>query len=169
MLTRHRPEMFHDQKGVTMLSTGFPIRLLPRLALVVAVGWGSAGALLANGDGSGGDDSRQLPLGAWRAVAVGERDLTAQDDVTFQVDADRIAGHSGCNRFAGSLELSARGFRPGPLASTRMACPGRASEVEAEFLSALDAVTGWQVDVSGALVLSSADVPLVRLVRAESQ
>jgi len=51
----------------------------------------------------------------------------------------RLDGHGGCNRFFGAYTLSPDGKLaiPGPLGSTRMACPGPIMEFETEFLNAL--------------------------------
>jgi heat shock protein HslJ len=56
-------------------------------------------------------------------------------EITFTVQGDRIAGHSGCNRFFGTLTEGATPgeIATGPLAGTRMACPEPAMALEQRF------------------------------------
>ena len=46
----------------------------------------------------------------------------------------------------------------GPLASTKMACPPPASDIEAAYLPALDAAGSWEILPSGQLVLRGPQV-----------
>lgn len=108
---------------------------------------------------------------AWRAVLAGDSPLLADDGVTIAFADDRVSGRSGCNRFTGGY---AAGVLPpdapgaplafGPLAGTRMACPGRADEVEALVLPALARVDGFLLDASGRLLLLS-DTEIVLVAR----
>ena len=105
----------------------------------------------------------------WRAVLVGETRLSVDDDVTIGFADGRVAGRSGCNRFTGSFEAGAPPAEDvavplalGPLAGTRMACPGRGDEVEAQVLPALERVDGFLIDAQGRLLLmAGAEVLLV--------
>lgn len=70
-----------------------------------------------------------------RVVRVGAR------QPTLQVGADgRIFGLAGVNRYTGQVDTAALGrgvWSSGPIASTRMAGPPGANELEQEFLAAL--------------------------------
>lgn len=52
------------------------------------------------------------------------------DAYHVQFEADRISGQAGCNRFSGTWSMSGDTLTLGPLAATRMACPGPAMEHE---------------------------------------
>jgi len=66
--------------------------------------------------------------------------------VTLTFAAGRIAGTSGCNHYSGNVTP---GDTPGtlvinmPLASTMMACPSPADEIEKRFLETLQSVTQY--------------------------
>lgn len=91
----------------------------------------------------------------WQVAAIDGEPLPAgvrPPAVLF--DGGRIAGFAGCNRFTGTIEETAPGeIGIGPLALTRMACPGPAMEVERRFTASLAAATRWGY-VAGRVVLS---------------
>lgn len=61
----------------------------------------------------------------------------------------KVSGFTGVNRLSSSLDLSklAKGeFALAPAATTRMAGPPEAMNVESQFLSALSKATGYQLD-----------------------
>lgn len=60
----------------------------------------------------------------WRIVAINGADVSREDGYEMAFEADRLSGRAGCNRFGGSYRVSSDGFQAGPLAMTRMACPG---------------------------------------------
>lgn len=130
-----------------------------------------AAPLQANETGNGMAQMTDAALDGseWRAVLVGEARLSVEDGVTMGFIDGRVAGHSGCNRFTGGYEAGtlaegdlAAPLALGPLAGTRMACPGRGDEVEAQVLPALERVDGFLLDGQGRLLLmSGAEVVLV--------
>ncbi len=61
---------------------------------------------------------------SWRIVAIDGADVSGEDGYQMQFEADRMSGRAGCNSFSGPYRVSSDGFRAGPLAMTRMACPG---------------------------------------------
>jgi len=76
---------------------------------------------------------------------------------TLLVPAGQVVGFGGCNRFSGPLTESAPGkLSIGPLATTRMACPVAAMELEAKFIARLVKVTGYGFQ-AGQLALTWAD------------
>lgn len=83
---------------------------------------------------------------------------------TLTLDADgRASGNGGCNQFGGEYELTGSTLRFGPLAMTRMACPGR-MEIETAYAAALDATREWRVR-GGMLELLAEDRVLARFRR----
>lgn len=107
------------------------------------------------------------PAGAqWLATGVGEFALTPDDDVTLDFEADRISGRSGCNRYFGAVTLTAvtpgqGALALGPVAGTRMACPGRAEQIELSFLAALGQIDAWRIERDGTLTLLAQGAPLI--------
>jgi heat shock protein HslJ len=85
---------------------------------------------------------------AWRATAFGAglADTPGPDqDFSLEVQGDRLAGRSGCNRYMGTWTTEDGKLRIGPLASTMMWCDGL-MELERSFLDALQAAAGAQRD-----------------------
>jgi heat shock protein HslJ len=72
-----------------------------------------------------------------------------------------VAGHGGCNGFGGSYQRSADRLTLGPMASTRMFCPG-AMEREYGYLTALAAVNRFRIE-GRFLMLSGPGGVLARL------
>ncbi|MFW5835058.1 MAG: META domain-containing protein [Pseudomonadota bacterium] len=75
--------------------------------------------------------------------------------LTFD-DAGRLAGSAGCNRFTTSYTLTGEGLSVARPAATMMACPEALMNQERRFLEALAATTAFDIDRTGALVLSGA-------------
>jgi heat shock protein HslJ len=101
-----------------------------------------------------------LPGTGWQLIDLdGSADFEAAlaPDLTF-ADDGRLAGFAGCNTYDGTFTLDGGSIDIGPLATTKMACPGPASDIEAAYLPALDAVGSWEILPSGQLVLSGPQV-----------
>ena len=72
----------------------------------------------------------------------------------------KVSGNTGCNNIMGSAEVAKPdALKFGPLATTKMACPGNN---ESEFLAALDAVTSYNISDTQ-LVLKNGETILARL------
>ena len=84
------------------------------------------------------------------------------------IDGDRVSGSGGCNRFTGPASLEAGVLRIGPLASTRMACPGGAMQAEARFLSVLERARGARLEGDRLVLMDAEGKPLLRLARVGS-
>ena len=69
-----------------------------------------------------------------------------------------VSGNAGCNTYNGSFTVDGGAIDIGPLATTKMACPPPASDIEAAYLPALDAVGSWEILPSGQLVLRGPQV-----------
>ena len=82
----------------------------------------------------------------WVLRAFDEDLAPPSPEITLTLEAERISGHAGCNRY-----FAARGpagerptdLRFGPIGATRMACPEPAMSLERRYLDALGAVVGF--------------------------
>lgn len=103
--------------------------------------------------GTGGDPADLLQGLDWRLAELGGAPVPDGVAASLRFDGRRITGSGGCNRFAGSADLTGEGLRIGPVAATMMACPGPQMATERALFSAFDAVRGFDIDAAGALVL----------------
>ena len=86
----------------------------------------------ANADGK----TRPVPANSGATSGAGGEPITL--NFSTQGGQRKTNGFSGCNRFAGTYDLSGGKLSFGPLASTRMACaPGPGSTLEQPFLQGL--------------------------------
>ncbi len=86
-----------------------------------------------------------------------EFDAAIAPTLSFAED-DTLSGFAGCNTYTGSFTVDGGSIDIGPLGATRMACPPPASDVEAVYLPALDAVGAWEIRPGGNLVLTGPQV-----------
>jgi copper homeostasis protein (lipoprotein) len=82
---------------------------------------------------------------AWRVLRLDGKPIAGlapaqSPTLQFSASERRVAGYTGCNRFAGSYELNGTELRFSQLATTRMACVGEAGIVEQVFSAALDEI-----------------------------
>jgi heat shock protein HslJ len=77
----------------------------------------------------------------------------------------QVAGQGSCNRFFGSVEIERDRLRFGPLGSTKMACPGGASEQESRYLGALQKAQRYEVQGDTLLIHAQGMDQPVRFVR----
>jgi heat shock protein HslJ len=123
--------------------------------------------------GAGGTHSTQPdnPLGSlegtsWNAVEVNGTaiagDVAATErrpQLAFGADG-RVSGSDGCNRLTGPYTVKdSNGLAFGPLAGTRMACPGT-DELASRFLSALQGTSRWSVVKERLAIYGATDKPL---------
>ena len=85
----------------------------------------------------------------WVPTWIGERRVTLhagtrEPYLVLEARSRKVTGFGGCNRINGTFERSGDALRLGPLASTRMACPGGSFD-ENQFLAALEATRSWRV------------------------
>jgi len=73
-------------------------------------------------------------------------------DIGFAEDGT-VSGFAGCNTFTGSYTVTGSALSLGPLATTKVGCPGPAGAVEADVLAGLAGVRSWSVGADGRLVL----------------
>lgn len=62
--------------------------------------------------------------------------------ITFDVAEKKVNGNSSCNNFSGTVNIDGHMISFGPMASTKMACPGNGEQV---FLKNLERVTSFDV------------------------
>lgn len=67
---------------------------------------------------------------SWEIAAIDGRRVPGGERYQLRFEANRMSGRAGCNSFSGSYRVGRDGFQAGPLAMTRMACPGPAMEHE---------------------------------------
>jgi Asp-tRNA(Asn)/Glu-tRNA(Gln) amidotransferase A subunit family amidase/heat shock protein HslJ len=86
---------------------------------------------------------------AWNAVELSGTALPQQSaperapHLVFAADG-KLSGADGCNRLSGSYTVKSDAITFGPIASTRMACPG-AEEIARRFLAALRGTGHWRL------------------------
>ena len=102
----------------------------------------------------------------WRLQDIGGQAALPQPAATLAFpQTGQVAGHGSCNRFFGPVEIDRDRLKFGPLASTKMACMGGASEQEARYLGALQKAQRYEVKGDTLLIHTQGmDQPL-RFVR----
>jgi heat shock protein HslJ len=107
---------------------------------------------------------------AWLAWDIDGHGPGAQTYATLVFNGTRVAGSSGCNRFSGVLQVSAKQWHATDIAVTRMLCAPELMKEEASFLAALGAARFHSID-GGLLTLidqfGATRLRLVHLSRAE--
>lgn len=69
----------------------------------------------------------------------------------------RLSGTAGCNLFNGRWKQDGATLKLGPMATTKMACPPPAMEIERRMLALLEAVNSVSYTADGAAVLATSD------------
>jgi len=101
---------------------------------------------------------------SWRIVDIAGADVSQAEGYALSFEADRLSGRAGCNSFGGAYRLGPDGLQAGPLATTRMACPGARMEHE----RVVARILGERVHLShpdGATLLMQAPSGTIRLRR----
>ena len=102
----------------------------------------------------------------WRLQDIGGQAALPQKAATLTFPkSGQVAGEGSCNRFFGNVEIERDRLKFGPLASTKMACMGGASEQESRYLGALQKAQRYEVKGDTLLIHAQGmDQPL-RFVR----
>ena len=96
----------------------------------------------------------KLPGSAWQVTTLAGQTPLADHPITLEFDNEgNIAGDGSCNRFGGTCAIEGNTIKVGPLRSTRRACEPEIMQQEQKFLVLLGAVTAWESDADGTLVL----------------
>lgn len=109
--------------------------------------------------------SADLAGSQWRPSTIYSHDIPAGERafVVFQDDG-RVTGNGGCNRFFGGYTVEDGTIRIGPIAATKMGCPGK-YELETSFLAALQAATAYELDGTKLVLFGARGEELARLVK----
>lgn len=106
---------------------------------------------------------RPLAGTEWQLIQLEGRTVKPESGtftVTLSSEGNRLAGVGACNRLTGTYQTDEkRTLKIGPLASTRMACPGM--EQERKFTEALEAATHYDMDGPMLLILSNGELKAV--------
>lgn len=111
-------------------------------------------------DAPAGADTHASPEGEWQLVRLG--DMPMHEGIqppTLAVAGRQVTGFAGVNRYTGARADEGEVLF-GPLATTRMAGPPAAMELETRYLAALQQATGWRLE-DGALVLLSGEATVL--------
>jgi heat shock protein HslJ len=128
-----------------MRSTGALVAAAACFALAAA---GCASRDAAAPSGSAGTPSLATLVGVtWTLVSLGGEPVPqGTRSPTIAFDGARVAGLGGCNRYTGQIQETAPGtVAVGPVASTKMACPPPAMDVESRFFAILAQVTRYRL------------------------
>lgn len=88
--------------------------------------------------------------------------------VTARFENGTVSGNAGCNNYNGSYELDGNNIKFGEIASTMMYCEGPASEVESNYLIALQNSDNYVFE-NGRLVLKQGETRQVDYVNSENE
>lgn len=100
------------------------------------------------------------PEGEWQIEDLNGGGPVAQSRLMFDPGdqgTSRLSGTAGCNRFSGNWKQDGATLKLGPMASTRMACPPPAMEIEQRVLALLEAANSVTYTADGAAILVTPD------------
>jgi len=115
-------------------------------------------------DGCGGDP-RDLLTSAetWTVTEIAGVAALPEPTLTIAFsETGAVSGSGGCNTYSAIYEITPEGLTFGPVASTRMACPGEIMPQEMAFFQALEGVFAFDITQDGGLVLNAAEGPVIR-------
>jgi len=89
-------------------------------------------------------------------------------ELTAQFTTDQIAGSAGCNDYFASYQIDGAGLTVGPVGATRKACdePAGIMAQERDYLAALKAATGYQVEGDTLRLLDAEGAPMATFTPA---
>lgn len=119
-------------------------------------------------NGCGGDPRDLLTATeVWTVTEIQGSPTVAgtEAEIGFSQDSG-VFGSGGCNRLSGAYELTGEGVSLGPIAATRMACPGEIMSQEQRLITALESVFAFDIGEAGDLILLGPDGPAVRATAA---
>jgi len=109
--------------------------------------------------GCGGEPESLLTGEEWIVEDINNAGIIdgARVTITFDVNAGRIGGSGGCNRYGAPFTLSGEGLSFGPAMRTEMACAPSLMKLEDAFHETLASVYYFAIDETGALILLGPD------------
>jgi heat shock protein HslJ len=93
----------------------------------------------------------------WTFVSIGGAPVAADRPTSLAFDAGRLIGSAGCNRFSGGYSIADRTLTAGPLAATKMACPGAGMTQESAFFALMRGPVSLDFPSDGTLILTGSD------------
>ncbi|MGI3132048.1 META domain-containing protein [Halopseudomonas pachastrellae] len=99
-----------------------------------------------------------LQAGEWVVEDINRQGIIDSSRMTLRFGNDgRVSGLASCNNYVGAYELNGQQLGFSQLTSTRKACAPALNGQETKFLKALENVTRFHLDNTGALVLETSD------------
>jgi len=105
----------------------------------------------------------QLVGTAWIALEIDGRPASPGQSTLEFMASGKAAGHAGCNRYTGGVELHGPSIHFGDQAATRMACTAPQMEQEQRFFNALQGVSSLRMQGKELLLLDASGAVRVRL------
>lgn len=106
--------------------------------------------------------------GEWQIADLNGGGPVARSSLTFDPgdhNTSRLSGTAGCNRFTGGWKQDGATLKLGPIASTMMACPPPAMDIERRVFAVLEAVSSVTYTTDGKAILSTPDGRKLTLTR----
>ena len=100
----------------------------------------------------------------WGIAAIDGEAIAPAEDYGLQFADGRLSGQAGCNRFSGAYAEAGGALTPGPIMSTRMACPEPRMTHERKLLRLLGAAVRMSYPDGDTLLMTGSGVT-VRLAR----
>ncbi len=94
---------------------------------------------------------------SWTFMSIGGVDVAEGRPTSLIFGTDRVSGSAGCNRFSGEYESDGDTLTAGPLAATRMACPGAGMTQEQAFFALMTGPVSVSFPSDGTMILTGAD------------
>jgi heat shock protein HslJ len=128
-----------------------PLLLAVLLASCAYVTGGSGRPDLGPGSPSPDPSVAANPAGSWILTQgtgpSGQIPVLDDHPITLVIDAQKAGGHAACNIYGGTVTIDGDAMELSAMSMTEMACVDeRAMNAEADYMSALAAVTRWARD-----------------------
>ena len=157
-----RAEVFGQRRIVCGAHHPFDVRSGQVLGTLIGVTLLKTPALKPQLNAAQAELSKQIPRPTpllnteWVATRIDGNPVKGNAP-TLTIEQNRTYGSSGCNRYTGKATIDDQnGLQFGPLASTRMACPGDTDRQEVVYFKALQNVTSYHLN-PGDLILLDKD------------
>jgi heat shock protein HslJ len=153
-------------KFLTRITTLAALLLLPACTIFEG---GSSGPTALHTEKSMPAGQTDLINTEWVVEDIAGRGIIDNSHVTLLFAPDgRLSGSASCNRLIATYTTDGAKLEISKAGLTMMACPPALMEQERRFVDALGAVTRYQVDETGALVLSMSDGKTIKAYPAST-
>jgi heat shock protein HslJ/membrane-bound inhibitor of C-type lysozyme len=107
-------------------------------------------------NGCGGDPKSLLIGAEWIVEDINGGGVIDNSRASLSFGEDgRVSGSSSCNRYSAEYALTGEGLTVSRAAATMMACAPALMDQEQKFFEVLNAVSTFEIDETGALILKS--------------